>query len=134
MQKARLDGAKLLLAIAHRADFSRVSLKNANLEQMKGNDSVFVDADLSGARMRWSVLQRADLRGANLAGADLYLQILLKQILRVPDWRVQTLREQISRTQSGSTEHLASPAAVMGRPIPTDRFQGGFEQKFGLLP
>ena len=72
MQKARLDGAKLLLAIAQRADFSGASLKNANLEQTKGSDSVFVEADLSGARMRWSVLQRADLRGANLVGADLY--------------------------------------------------------------
>lgn len=54
--KARLQGAKLLLAHLENSNFSGAGLQNANFE----------NSYLEGADFRWSQLQNADFGGSNL--------------------------------------------------------------------
>jgi uncharacterized protein YjbI with pentapeptide repeats len=68
---ARFDGADLTEAVLTDTDFSRASLRGANLESVEASGADFRGADLRGARLRNAVLVDCDLRGADLTNVDL---------------------------------------------------------------
>lgn len=68
---ARFDDADLTEAVLIDTDFSRTSLRGANLEGADASGADFRGADLRGARLRNAVLVDSDLRGADFTDADL---------------------------------------------------------------
>ncbi len=68
---ACLDHADFSGAVLTDSDFSRASLRKANLEGISASGVNFRGADLSGAILCHAVLTDADLRGSDFTGADL---------------------------------------------------------------
>jgi uncharacterized protein YjbI with pentapeptide repeats len=68
---ARFDHANFQAAVLTDTDFSRTSLRDANLAGVQASGAAFRGADLSRANLRNASLVDADLRGADLTDADL---------------------------------------------------------------
>lgn len=68
---ARFDTAEMAEAVLTDTDFSRASLRGANLTGVSASGVDLRGADLRGAKLRDAVLVDADLRGADLTDADL---------------------------------------------------------------
>lgn len=76
--KTRLDGARLVQAMADKADFTGASLRGAVLERGMFGKALFKESDLTGAKARQAVFRESDFSGATLADADLDMAILEK--------------------------------------------------------
>ncbi|WP_415713970.1 DUF2169 domain-containing protein [Maridesulfovibrio sp.] len=75
---ANLDKAKLVQALAIRADFSRASLQGADLGRGLFNKALFAESNLSGASAAQAVFKDAQFPKAVLHNADLHMAILEK--------------------------------------------------------
>ncbi|MHC1711422.1 MAG: DUF2169 domain-containing protein [Solidesulfovibrio sp.] len=72
----RLDGARLGKAVAPDADFTKASLREANLDMGLFMGAKLRKANLSGASLKQTVLGKADLTKADLSGASLHMALL----------------------------------------------------------
>ncbi|PKN09837.1 MAG: hypothetical protein CVU73_02530 [Deltaproteobacteria bacterium HGW-Deltaproteobacteria-8] len=74
----RLDGARLVQAMADKADFTKASLKGAVLERGMFGKALFRESDLTGSKARQAIFRESDFSGATLADADFDMTILEK--------------------------------------------------------
>ena len=92
---------------------SRLSVRNAGMQEADLHDANLQDADLEGAKLSVADLMRANLRRANLRGADFWMADLKDANLQGANLQGANLSEVTNLTQKQIDSAITDSSTVL---------------------